>query len=298
MENSLACRFGFTVDRIIILLAYIIAIVVAISFTPFAYKGENEIVSFAIGDFIATIVIFFFSLFFNNSSIYDPYWSVAPPVMTLILFVNRGLPFQNLSFVLALIVILYWAIRLTRNWLRTWPGLNRQDWRYNLLAEKSGRFYWLVSFTGIHLFPTIVVFLAFLPVFTISGFNNALNFLVIPGFVISLVAVEIERIADNQLHRFKADEKITKGAICNSGLWKYSRHPNYFGEILFWAGLFVMAMGIHPSGFYVYGTGLLIMVLLFCFISIPMMEKRQLAKPGYREYRQKVSMLIPWFVKK
>lgn len=298
MGNNSAFRFGFIADRIIILMAYIIAIVVALGFTSIAYSGENEIVRFAIGDFIATIVIFFFSLVFKNSSVYDPYWSVAPPVMALILFINRGLPFQNLSFVLALLVVFYWSIRLTRNWLRTWAGLNQQDWRYTMLAYNTGKFYWLVSFLGIHLFPTIAVFAAFIPVITIAGFNNTHHVLVIPGFVISLVAVEIERIADIQLHRFKAEQNFTKETVCISGLWKYSRHPNYFGEILFWAGLFVMALGIYPSGFYVYGIGLVVMILLFVFISIPMMEKRQLTKPGYSEYRQRVSMLIPWFVKK
>ena len=72
----------------------------------------------------------------------------------------------------------------------------------------------------------------------------------------------------------------------------------YFGEIAFWGGLFVMAYGLNTGENLIYGSGFLLMVLLFVFISIPMMEKRQLNKEGYAEYRKRVWMLVPWFRKK
>jgi steroid 5-alpha reductase family enzyme len=115
------------------------------------------------------------------------------------------------------------------------------------------------------------------------------------GFLISIAAIEIERRADNQLRDFKRNPKGKK--VCEIGLWKYSRHPNYFGEITFWGGIFVMGLGLNPSENLTYGTGFLLMVLLFVFISIPMMEKRQMNKEGYVEYRKRVWMLVPWFRK-
>ncbi|MCK5471416.1 MAG: DUF1295 domain-containing protein, partial [Cyclobacteriaceae bacterium] len=118
-----------------------------------------------------------------------------------------------------------------------------------------------------------------------------------PGFFIALSAIEIERRADNQLRKFKKNNIQTNDLVCDVGLWKYSRHPNYFGEITFWGGIFIIAYGLNPSENLVYGTGLLSMIILFIFISIPMMEKRQMQKEGYTAYRRQVSMLVPWFRK-
>ena len=118
------------------------------------------------------------------------------------------------------------------------------------------------------------------------------------GFVISIAAIEVERRADLQLRYFKNEKPANANPVCDLGLWKYSRHPNYFGEISFWAGLFIIAFGLNLSENLAYGTGFLCMILLFVFISIPMMEKRQLEKVGYAEYKKRVWLLVPWFTKK
>ena len=183
-------------------------------------------------------------------------------------------------------------------WLKTWPGLQHQDWRYIKLSADTGPFYWVVSFLGIHLMPTILVFIACLPLIPVIGSDHPLGWTDILGFLIAFGAVDIERRADNQLRQYKSNTNPSKGSVCEVGLWAYSRHPNYFGEISFWGGLFVMAYGLDPGENLVYGTGFLLMVLLFVFISIPMMEKRQMSKEGYAEYRKRVWMLVPWFRKK
>ncbi len=115
-----------------------------------------------IADVIATVVIFIFSMIFNNSSVYDPYWSVVPPVIAvylMIIFPDANQPRQLVIVAL----VLFWSIRLTMNWLRGWQGLRHQDWRYTSIAEKTGKWYWPVSFLGIHFMPTLFVFLGCLP---------------------------------------------------------------------------------------------------------------------------------------
>ena len=246
---------------------------------------------------MATLIIFISSMLVKNSSMYDPYWSVLPIVILFYVLLVYGFPFEYLRITLLTIAVIYWGVRLTANWLKTWPGLLHEDWRYIKLAKDTGVFYWPVSFLGIHLFPTVLVFMGCLPFIPIAASDAPLLWTDFLGFFVAIAAIEIERRADNQLRAFKSDENPGKGQVCNVGLWKYSRHPNYFGEITFWGGIFIMAYGLNPGDMLIYGIGFLGMVILFVFISIPMMEKRQISKPGYAEYRQKVSMFVPWFRK-
>jgi steroid 5-alpha reductase family enzyme len=249
----------------------------------------------AVGDFVGTVIIFLFSVLLKNSSMYDPYWSVAPIIILGYLLIISSVDLLDGRIILLSIVVIYWGIRLTHNWLKTWPGLKHEDWRYQKLAKDTGVFYWPVSFLGIHLFPTVMVYLGCLPFIPIVFSGKPLIWTDFLGFTVSFVAIEIERRADLQLRAFKKNPEGKK--VCEVGLWKYSRHPNYFGEISFWGGIFIMAYGLNPSQNLWYGIGFFCMVLLFVFISIPMMEKRQMHKEGYIDYKKRVWMLVPWFRK-
>jgi len=288
-------RYGFVNDRMLVVIAYVGAFAGAWVSMNFS-EGMELWLRIGIADVVATVIIFLTSVLTKNSSMYDPYWSVIPIIILGYLFVINGMPINNPRAILASLVVLYWGIRLTNNWLITWPGLNHEDWRYKKLSSDSGAFYWPVSFLGIHLFPTILVFLGCLTLIPIFSSDMAFTWTDGLGFLVSLVAIEIERRADNQLRAFRANP--ANGKVCNVGLWKYSRHPNYFGEITFWGGLFIMAYGVNPAENLIYGIGFLSMVILFVFVSIPMMEKRQISKPGYAAYRNQVSMLVPWAPKK
>lgn len=297
MSKDDGIKYGFFTDRMIVVIAYLIAVFgawISIQFFP----DQDFWIKIAIGDFTGTVVIFIYSLILRNSSMYDPYWSVAPVIILMYLMGTIGIEEINIRMIGVSIVVIYWGVRLTRNWLKTWPGLRHEDWRYIKLADDTGSFYWLVSFLGIHFFPTAMVFLGCLPLIPIMHSDSPLMWTDIVGLLIALGAIEIERHADNQLRAFKNEKKPDTPNICESGLWKYSRHPNYFGEISFWGGIFIMAFGLNTSENLVYGTGLVCIILLFVFISIPMMEKRQMRKKGYANYRECVSMLVPWFRKK
>src|SRR5581483_4482964 len=118
--------------------------------------GHRLAVTFA-ADVAATVVVFLCLMLVANSSLYDPYWSVAPPVIVAA-WIGDGA--DRTRQVVVLTLVLVWAVRLTANWAWSWRGLNHEDWRYVQLREQTrGRVpWWLVSLTGIQLMPTLVVF--------------------------------------------------------------------------------------------------------------------------------------------
>ena len=108
------------------------------------------------------------------------------------------------------------------------------------------------------------------------------------GCIVCIASATIQLIADKQSHDFRAAHP---GQVCNVGLWKHGRHPNYFGEIQFWWGIWIMYASLNGIDMYIGGA--IAMTALFLGISIPLMEKRQLAnKPGYAEYRKQTRILI------
>jgi len=282
-------------SSVIIAIIYLLAFLIISNLFPLITFSESML-NVLVADVAVTIIVFVFSMIFKNSSVYDPYWSVAPPfiVVYLIQIFPEG---NQLRQYIVLTLVLFWSIRLTANWLRGWSGFNHQDWRYTSIAEKTGRFYWPVSFLGIHLMPTIFVFLGCLPLWFSLSSSEPLSIYDGLAAIFTFLAILTEWIADEQLFRFK--KKNIKNAFISSGIWKFSRHPNYLGEISFWGGMFLFALSsCELSSFTGYwtGIGLVSMIILFVFISIPLMEKRNiLRKPGYEEYMNQVPALVPLF---
>jgi steroid 5-alpha reductase family enzyme len=282
-------------------LAYLIAFAAAVGTCVLSEEGTqlhatgvlHRFSILAAGDLSATLVIFGFSLLWRNSSVYDPYWSIVPPLFSAGYWA-LGAETDARSLLHAAIVVL-WSARLTFNWIRGWRGLDYEDFRYRDLQKKFGKgaLYWLVSFAGLHLFPTMLVLVALLPTAAIYGSGDTgLDLFAVLGALTMLAGIAFELVADRQLHAF-ARSRTSREAICDVGLWRWSRHPNYFGEILFWTGPLLVALG---TGRFVWwmAFGPLSILALFLFASIPMMEGRQRArKPAYAAYQRKTSMLIP-----
>ena len=171
--------------------------------------------------------------------------------------------------------------------------MHHEDWRYIEMRNTSGIYFEISNFLGIHLFPTLIVFLCCLPFKHTLSKNVDLSIIV--GFVICFLGVLYEIISDQQLYKFK----MTNKGIIDSGLWKYSRHPNYYGEILFWFGLFFY--GSTQANFFYLLFNPVLMLLMFIYISIPWIENKILkTRPQYSDYQKKVSMLFPEisFIKK
>ncbi len=286
---------GFALVGFVYVIAHVVASVVVQVF-----PGWHPLWVIALADTAATVTVFVFSRSFDNTSLYDPYWSVAPASIAAWLALGPGSA-QGLTLrqgvVLALIFL--YALRLTFNWARSWAGLKHEDWRYVGFRTQTGKLYWLVSFSALHFFPTVMVFLGILPLHAALVANpTGFGALDVVAAVVTLAAIVIETVADEQLRDFRMGMREGHGGdICNVGLWGWSRHPNYFGEISFWLGL--LLFGVAAGAPWWTAAGFVAMVALFVGASIPMAEKRSLARrPHYAEHQRRTSMLIPWFPKK
>jgi len=249
-------------------------------------------------DLLATFAIFLISMLVNNSCIYDPYWSLAPPIIFLY-WISAGEPVEGnvLRQTLILLLVIFWSIRLTWNWIRRWNGLIDEDWRYRNFRKKFPSSYWLVSFLAIHLVPTLIVFLGCISVYpALMMIASPLNIIDLIAGSITLAGIIIETVSDQQLRKHL--RKGREEPFLSEGMWKYSRHPNYFGEVLFWIGLAVFSLSSDSFIWWIL-PGPVIVLMMFLFISVPMTDKRMLQRRrGYREYYKKTSGLIPWFVRK
>ncbi len=251
----------------------------------------------AMADVAATVVVFAFSLALGNSSVYDPYWSVAPPCLGVYWWLAVGDTGDPLSL-LALGLVFIWSVRLTWNWARRWQGLQDEDWRYRDLARRFGSWYWPVSFFGIHLMPTVLVFAGCVPLFYLlqAGSASANWWLVGAAGVLGMAAVGLETRADLELDRF-VRRRESRQETLSTDVWRWCRHPNYLGELGFWAalGTFALAAGVP---WLVSSAGILAMLALFVFVSIPMIERKLTTdKPAYARYQELTRVLLPFGAK-
>lgn len=246
-----------------------------------------------IADVIATLVVFGFSRIYRNSSFYDAYWSVIPPLMLFYWWAQSSPDVDVLRCWLLTIVVVAWAIRLTGNWVYGFPGLHHEDWRYPMLRERAGRAEFWVDLFAIHLFPTLQVFAGMIPAYiAVTRPGPGVVWLTWLAFVIGMAAVALEFVADLQLHRFVAHRR--PGEAMDRGLWSWSRHPNYFGEVSFWFAVALFGVAAAPRDAWWLLTGALLMLALFLGASIPMMERRSLERrPEYRDVVDRVSKFVP-----
>ena len=233
----------------------------------------------------ATIFIYLLSVIFNNSSWYDAFWSVIPVVLTIMCWSDISAAGDIQRAFLMHACLLFWAIRLTYHLMRSSDGFSYKYLRYIIMkAKTNNKFqYFIVDFGSIHLIPTLCVYMALLPmIYALSYPGAELNNLDILATFLAVLAVIIQIISDQQMYNFR--KNITEPKTMKSGLWYYSRHPNYFGEILFWFSLFIFALASNLSLAWLL-IGSLIMYALIAIASVSMMDKRSLERRSdFKEY--------------
>ncbi len=277
--------------------AYVLAGALAVAVGAALCHHHPVTVAF-VADLVATAVVFVLSMVLANASLYDPYWSVAPPIVAAYWTVDApgGLPTSvHIRQGLVLALVTAWALRLTGNWAIGWHGFGQEDWRYgHLRTATHGRLpYWLVNLVGIQLVPTLVVFAGLLPLWpALAVPRHSFNALDVVAAIVTASAILVEAVADNQMRAFTR-EPANRGRTIDTGLWSRSRHPNYFGEITFWWGLWLFGLAAAPTWWWTV-VGPLAMVGLFLAASIPLMEERSLQRrPSYAEYQRAVPRLVP-----
>ena len=270
----------------IILLGYI-ACIFSMQFTWNLLAEYSLIFKVLICHIEATIFIYILSVLFNNSSWYDAFWSVIPVILTIMCWSDISAAGDVQRAFLMHACLLFWAIRLTYNWMRSWDGFSHEDWRYIMMKGKTeNKFqYFIVDFGSIHLIPTICVYMALLPmIFALTYPGDTLNFLDVLASFLAVLAVIIQIISDQQMYNFR--KNLTDPKTMQSGLWFYSRHPNYFGELLFWFSLFVFAIASNLTFMWLF-IGSLIMYALVAIASVSMMDKRSLKRRSdFKEYME------------
>jgi len=280
---------------LICLAGYLITyIIISTLFDLVAKPEENMLFITLVLDLTATLMIFLMSLMFNNSSFYDPYWSLAPVPIILVWYKHAPLhEWYDFRQWIIISLVLIWSFRLTLNWTSRWKGLQDEDWRYARYRSFPRPVYWLISLVGFHLFPTLMVYAGCLAVYpALCLWHEPPGIMDGIALIITFSGIAIEAVADRQLKTFLRKKPDQPFLI--TGLWKFSRHPNYFGEILFWTGLFTFSIQAKPFYWYTL-AGPAGMILMFTLISIPMMDKRMVSrKPGYADYAASTSALVPW----
>ena len=273
---------GLLINLILYLVAF------SVGMLPFVLI-QNIFLAEAAFTATATVVIFIVTCFIPDTSLYDPYWSVAPVVMLVAAMIKYDL--WSVNALLMFAVVFIWAFRLTLNWVITYKGLCHEDWRYHMFREKYGAFiYGLINFFGLQFVPTIVVYVGLVGAFYViqsEGFSP----LIIIGLVVMIGGTVLEFVADTTVHRFLKDERNI-GHTCDISVWKYSRHPNYLGEMSFWTGIYIAFVCVCPKIWYL-GLGFLTIILLFSVVSIPMMEKHNSKRRSdYGDYKKMTSVLL------
>ena len=265
-----------------LLIIYSVAFVAAIfSFQLFERLGLHDYLSILLADIIATVIVWASGVILKTASAYDPYWSLQ----TLAIYLCLLFKYQNwhVGTILLLVVISLYSFRLTLNFVLGFHSLSYVDWRYKMLKQKTGKFYQVVNLLGICMFPTLVVYAASLPAMAYASVT-AFSMLDVIGLSIIVLGVLLELIADLQMKKF-VNQRTDRSQVLDKGLWRYSRHPNYLGEISIWFGV-ALTLIISHFNYWFFIAGAVINLLMFLFISIPMEEKHfKDYKPDYEQYK-------------
>ena len=272
-----------------LLIVYAIAIAGGIfAFIGFSKLGLNDYLAILLADVAATIIVWLSGVILKTASAYDPYWSLQTFVIYLcLLFKNNN---WHIGTILLLVVLFIYSARLTMNFILGFHSLEYVDWRYKMLKQKSGKLYQAVNLFGICMFPTLVVYACSLPAIVYASIQD-FSLLDIIGLSIVLLGTLLEFVADLEMKKF-VKVRNDRSEVLNRGLWKYSRHPNYLGEIAIWFGVALTLLISHFNYWY-FIAGALINLLMFMFISIPMEENHfKEYKPTYEQYKEETHMLL------
>ena len=236
------------------------------------------------------------SVFIKNVSIVDLFWGLGFVVTGWFYYFNtEGLEPRKLVL---MIMVTIWGLRLSG--YLTWRNAGKgEDFRYKQFRKNYGeKRYWWISFFQTFLLQGVLMWLISVPLLGAqyqSG-NSHLGVIDFAGIVLWIIGIAFESGGDFQLARFKADPS-NKGKVLDSGFWKFSRHPNYFGDAAVWWGYGLLSIA---AGSFLPALGSLLMTALIIKVSgVALLEKSLVSdKPGYREYVERTSAFIPWFPKK
>lgn len=230
----------------------------------------------------------------KDNSIADVIWGLGFIVIALFTFFYFGsyLPRQWLVTTLAII----WGLRLSVQITLRKIGKG-EDARYQKMRHDWGSNFLRNSFWYVFMLQGLMMLIISLPIILVNSSikQPSLNLKDFIGLTIWIIGFLFETMGDFQLYRFLSNP-LNRGKIMSTGLWRYTRHPNYFGESLMWCGIFIIALSV-PYSLFTIISPLLITYLLLFVSGIPLAEKQMENNPEFLEYKNKTNAFFPWFPK-
>jgi len=242
------------------------------------------------------IILWVASIILKNVSIVDLFWGLGFVLTSLFYFIQTG--DADLRKIILMVLVAIWGIRLSL--YLTWRNAGKgEDFRYMQFRKNYGeKRYWWISFFQTFLLQGLLMWLISAPLLgaQTSDSEKPLSIFDFIGIFLWLTGIIFEAGGDYQLARFRSDP-ANKGKVLDSGFWRYTRHPNYFGDTAVWWGFGFFSIA---AGSYLPFLGSLLMTALIIKVSgVALLEKSlSQQKPQYKEYIRKTSSFFPWFPKK
>jgi len=235
------------------------------------------------------------SIILKNVSIVDLFWGFGFVIAGWIYFFYTG--GYEVRKIILMILVTIWGLRLSI--YLAWRNIGKgEDFRYGQFRKKYGKPYWWISYFQTFILQGILMWLISAPLLGAQFYtgSSSINIFDIAGILFWIIGIIFEAGGDFQLAKFRSNPD-NKGKVLSGGLWRYTRHPNYFGDTSIWWGYGLICIG---CGSYLPFLGTLLMTALIIRVSgVALLEKSLTdTKPQYKEYREKTSPFIPWFPKK
>lgn len=233
---------------------------------------------------------FALSIIFKRNDIADIAWGIGYILLCAYLFWTQSV--TDLS-VLMYVLVTCWGLRLSLH-IGIRNSKKSEDFRYNNWRKEWGKSFYLRSFLQVYLLQVVILIVVSMPLILVAEFgSNIINGYSIALSIIWLIGFMWQAIADYQLTQFKK-HRTDKEQVLQTGLWKYSRHPNYFGEILMWWSIGLIAVPL-AWGWIALISPFLISYLLLNVSGVPMLEKRYEGNAAFESYKKKTPAVFPRF---
>ncbi len=238
-------------------------------------------------------LLWLLSLALKNASIVDIFWGLGFVVVAWICYFNTTGFEPRKTLITTLVTI--WGLRLSIYLFFRNQGKG-EDYRYQSLRARIGKNFPIISLFVVFIFQGLLIWLISLPIqaASASALPNEFTLFDVIGTLFWVVGIIFEAFGDWQLAQFKSDPN-NKGKVMDRGLWKFTRHPNYFGDALLWWGIFLIAL---PNGWWTILSPIVMTTLLMKISGVALLEKTlKKTKPQYEEYVRKTNAFLPWFPK-
>jgi steroid 5-alpha reductase family enzyme len=242
-------------------------------------------------------LLWLISLAIRDSSIVDPFWGTGFVIANWVYFALTPDGFPARKWLISILVTI-WGLRLSIYLL--WRNRGKgEDFRYQKFRQDAGEKYWWQSFFKVFALQGILLWIISAPLLAAqySPTPDRLTILDFVAVLLWVVGFAFEAGGDLQLARFKADP-ANKGKILDRGVWRYTRHPNYFGDFTQWWAYYLIAASA-SGGFWTIFSPIVMSTLLLRVSGVTLLEKTlTTTKPGYKEYVESTNAFFPWFPRK